>query len=167
MARILIDGYNLIGIAHRDFERARNELIQKLSDYAKTTGHSITVVFDGWKNGQATETKIKTGGITVIYSSLGEKADDVITNILSSSTKPFIIVSSDREIARFAERKNAVAIASDAFEKRLYAVLDAGDRYEEALENDEDFDAGQKRKKGNPRKLSRKDKRITEALKKL
>ena len=60
MADILIDGYNLIGIAHRNFEQARNELISQLNRYASLKRHSITVVFDGWKNGQAAETRNST-----------------------------------------------------------------------------------------------------------
>ncbi len=61
MANILIDGYNLIGIAHKDLEKARQELIQKLHGYAKTKGHDITLVFDGWKNGQLKETITRLG----------------------------------------------------------------------------------------------------------
>ncbi len=59
MAFILIDGYNLIGIAHDNLEKARNDLIQKLRGYSKIKGHHITLVFDGWKNGQKNETEIK------------------------------------------------------------------------------------------------------------
>jgi predicted RNA-binding protein with PIN domain len=53
MAFLLIDGYNLIGTAHRDLEKARNNLVSKLSKYSAQNGHDITVVFDGWKDGQA------------------------------------------------------------------------------------------------------------------
>ncbi|HDH00925.1 MAG TPA: hypothetical protein ENG80_03850 [Nitrospirae bacterium] len=51
MANILIDGYNLIGIAHDNLEKARIDLIQKLQSYSKLKKHRITLVFDGWKNG--------------------------------------------------------------------------------------------------------------------
>lgn len=167
MANILIDGYNLIGIAHRNLEKARDDLIQKLCTYANIKDHNITVVFDGWKNGQFAETRRKVGGITVIYSSIGEKADYVITKLLSSSTELWIIVSSDREIYNFAEKKNLVAITADAFEKKLYSALGTSSQNEEPLENDEDFDLAHRRKKGNPKKLSKKNKRMLEALKKL
>ena len=49
MAYILIDGYNLIGIAHGNLEEARNDLIEKLQKYAAIKKQSITLVFDGWK----------------------------------------------------------------------------------------------------------------------
>jgi predicted RNA-binding protein with PIN domain len=175
MANILIDGYNLIGIAHRDFEKARQDIILQLDRYAGLKRHSITVVFDGWKNGQAAETKMRRGDVTVIYSSLGEKADSVIKNMLSSATKPWIVVSSDREIYEFARKKYLVALKADEFTAKLSSVLAAWgkgkeenlyDGYEEEYE-DEDGDPYHAGKKGNPNRLSKEDKRRIEALKKL
>ncbi len=168
MANILIDGYNLIGTTHKNLEKARNDLIQGLSRYAKIKQHEITVIFDGWKAGQALETRERIGGINVIYSRLGEKADQVIKNILASATKPWIAVSSDREIYQFAEKRSHAALTRDEFGAKLDSAFalggqdDAGEHPE-----DEDSDQAATAKKGNPRKLSRKDKRKMEALKKL
>ena len=169
MANIIIDGYNLIGIAHRDIEKARHDLIQKLGAYANIKQHNITVVFDGWKNGQAAETKQRMGGITVIFSRIGEKADDVIKDMLSSGTKSWISVSSDREIYDFAEKKNFVALTADQFEEKLFLALEAmtQNNGKEHWKDDEDRYPTQTRKKGNPQKLARKEKRKIEALKKL
>ena len=177
MANILIDGYNLIGIAHRDFEKARQDIILQLDQYAGLKRHSITVVFDGWKNGQAAETKMRRGNVTVIYSSLGERADSVIKNMLSSATKPWIVVSSDREIYEFARKKYLVALKSDEFAGKLASALAAGGKgKEENLydgdeneyeDEDEGGDLQRGGKKGNPNKLSKGDKRKIEALKKL
>ena len=169
MADILIDGYNLIGIAHRNFEQARNELISQLNRYASLKRHSITVVFDGWKNGQAAETRKRLGDITVIYSSLGEKADNVIKNILLSASKPWIVVSSDREIYDFALKKSLTALKADEFTGKLYAALGAAtaEAEEGSGDEDEDFDGPPVGKKGNPKKLSKEDKRRSEALNKL
>lgn len=169
MANILIDGYNLIGIAHRDPEKARNDLIQKLGTYANIKQHNITVVFDGWKNGQLAETRKRVGDITVIYSRIGEKADDVMKNILSLGTKLWIAVSSDREIYDFAEKKNSIAVTADEFEEKLYEALEASNqnKEEKPLKDDEDLYLTHARKKGNPKKLAKKEKRKIEALKKL
>ena len=168
MANILIDGYNLIGTAHKNLEKARNDLIQGLGRYAKIKGHEITVIFDGWKAGQALETRERIGGINVIYSRLGEKADQVIKNILTSAPKPWIVVSSDREIYKFAEKKSHAAVTRDEFGAILDSAFDLGGQ-DEAVEppEEEDWDPAALSKKGNPRKLSKRDKRKTEALKKL
>lgn len=169
MAHILIDGYNLIGIAHKDLEKARQELIQKLLVYAKTKGHDITLVFDGWKNGQLRETITKLGGLTIIYSKLGENADSVIKKILSSATKQWIVVSSDREISDFAESKNFAAVTSDEFDGKLYSSTDRQSKTEEASVYDKNNDMYliPARQKGNPRKLSKREKKKTEALRSL
>ena len=168
MANILIDGYNLIGIAHKDLEKARQELIQKLHGYANTKGHNITLVFDGWKNGQLKETITKLGWLTIIYSKLGENADSVIKKILSSATKQWIVVSSDREISDFAESKNFAAVTSDEFEGKLYLIIEQNNNNESSnYGKDDDMDLMPARQKGNSNKMSKRDKRNSEALKKL
>jgi len=173
MANILIDGYNLIGIGHRDFEKARNDLILQLDRYASRKMHRITVVFDGWRNGQGMETKKRMGEITVIYSSLGEKADNVIKDMLSSATKPWVVVSSDREIYEFARKKYLVALKADEFAAKLFSALNTRENGQvnksdwEGKDDDEDFAPPSAGKKGNPKKLSKEDKQKIEALKKL
>ncbi|MBI4686596.1 MAG: NYN domain-containing protein [Nitrospirae bacterium] len=165
MAYILIDGYNLIGTAHRSLESARNDLIQRLQAYASLKGHDITLVFDGHKSGQLNETRIKGGLITVIFSRLGENADSVIKKMLSASARHWIVVSSDREIADFAERKGFASIASGDFERRLYS-LHAEETEPEDTGKDDDIEAPV-RQKGNPRMLSKRQKEKLRALKKL
>ncbi len=177
MAYILIDGYNLIGVAHDNLEKIRNDLIQKLQKYSNVKKHQITVVFDGWKSGQKDETTTKTGLVTIIYSRLGEKADLVIKKILTSTTKPWIVVSSDREVSEFATKKDFAAITADEFEKKLYSAIDSlhensfprdQKRTDEFFKyDDEDIDLIPARQKGNPRKLSKKQKNKLQALKKL
>lgn len=170
MANILIDGYNLIGVDHKNLEQARHHLIQRLREYAEIKGHDITVVFDGWKNGLPSETHERCRGIDVIYSRLGEKADQVIKKFLAAPTKSWIAVSSDREIYNFAEHRSIVAITKAEFEAKLDAVFLTGHigDSEEPWETEEDDDAlPAARKKGNPRKLSGKEKRKKEALRNL
>lgn len=165
MSYILIDGYNLIGISHGNLEKARNNIIEELRKYAKIKDHQITLVFDGWKNGQRNETRLKSANLTVIYSRLGEKADQTIIKILSTSTKPWIVVSSDREISDFAAKRNFAAVSSDEFEEKLYSALHGSQN------DDQDgglpFDYPPARHKGNPAKLSKRRKKKLDALRKL
>jgi len=165
MAHLLIDGYNLIGIAHNDLEKARKDIIQKLREYTKIKGHTITLVFDGWKNGQLKETVSRLGGLTIVYSKLGEKADSVIKRMLSSSTKSWIVVSSDREISDFAERKGFAAVTADEFESKLYST-DKHHNNEEpsSYDKDDDMDAMPFNQKGNPRRLSKRERKRLGAL---
>ncbi len=177
MAYILIDGYNLIGIAHTDLEKARNSLIEKLRKYSDIKNHHITLVFDGWKSGQKDETRITSRNLTVIYSRLGEKADLTIKRKLSASTKPWIVVSSDREISDYAARKNFASISSDEFEEKLYSVLSGlkadASLYEKDIDKDsmkyadDNIDRPHAPRKGNPRKISKRHKKKIQALMKL
>ena len=163
MANILIDGYNLIGIAHDNLEKARNDLIQKLQSYSKLKKHQITLVFDGWKSGQKDETKIKTAYLTIIYSRLGEKADLTIKKKLSSSNKQWIVVSSDRKISDYAAMKDHAAVSSVEFEEKLYSALD--DLKKDFI--DDYITLPSARPGGNPRKLSKKQKKKNQAFRKL
>ncbi|TNF55184.1 hypothetical protein EP227_03085, partial [bacterium] len=156
MAFLLIDGYNLIGTAHRDLENARNNLVAKLSRYSAQKGHDITVVFDGWKDGQAGETRLRTGNITIIYSRIAENADAVIKRILSEGRHSWIVISSDREISDFANGQDCVPITAQEFEEKLFSGISdmGGDESEKCIEDDDDY-ISHRPIKGNPRKLSK------------
>jgi predicted RNA-binding protein with PIN domain len=177
MAYILIDGYNLIGIAHNNLEKARNYLIQRLQKYSVIKKHDITLVFDGWKSGNRDQTRTRAGHVTVIYSRLGETADVVIRKMLASTTKPWIVISSDREVSDYATKKEFAAVSSSEFERRINLVLQGfqenlstdNERLEEEFMkyDEEDTDYPPPRQKGNPKKLSKKDKKKLQALRKL
>lgn len=115
MSNLLIDGYNLIGIFHKDLKKARDKLIESLINYKNKKHHNITIVFDGYKDGVGKENSEIIGGIRVIYSGAGEKADDVIKRIMKSEKKFWIVISSDREIEKSAWRENCVTVSSSVF----------------------------------------------------
>lgn len=120
-------------------------------------------MFDGWKNGSGVENRSVVGGVIVIYSRLGEKADSVIKRIISSdNNRQWIVVSSDRDIADHAWSCGSVAISSEEF---LNGIEKSGNVAGDfaLLEEDEDVS----RKKGNPGRLSKKEKTKRRALNKL
>ncbi len=167
MAHILIDGYNLIGTAHGNLEKARSDLIELLLQYSDKKNHEVTLIFDGWKDGKRDETRIKTKKLTVVYSRLGEKADQTIMKKLASSTKPWIVVTSDREIADYAAGKDFAVVTSSDFERKLYSALNEDAHEEHMNDPDDEGDYPARQMKGNARKLSKKEKKRTWALKKL
>jgi hypothetical protein len=131
--------------------------------YHKRKGHDITVVFDGWKTGGAQENHSVIGGIKVIYSRLGEKADSVIRRIISSDRRGWVVVTSDRDIAARAWAADAVPISSEDFTKAIERIYDRTSvEYED---NDEEYI--QTDRKGSPRKPSKKEKAIKRVLSKL
>jgi len=121
----------------------------------------MTVVFDGWQGGWATEKRESQKGVEVIYSKLGEKADEVIKRLVKEKGSGAIVITSDRDIARFAERMAVSVIPSDQFQERMEL---SADKFEENLAEREE--AGVKQK-GPSRRLSKKEKRARAVLKKL
>lgn len=173
---IYIDGYNLIrqSISLRRFERisleaGRNALIDWLIQYKRSKDHRITVVFDGWVSGSAHEERDYSGGIHMIYSSKGVKADDVLKRIIASSDEEILVVSSDREIASYATRRGKAAISSPEFESVVDRQLATqADREYTVMKDDEEEDAGhQGTKKGPAHRLSRAQKQSRARIKKL
>jgi predicted RNA-binding protein with PIN domain len=135
-------------------------------EYHERKGHDITVVFDGWKTGGAQENHSIVGGVRVIYSRLGEKADSVIRRMIFSDRRGWIVVTSDRDIAAHAWAAGAVPISSEDFmtvlEKRYVDQVTCEKREEEQEE-----EYVRPARKGNPKQLSKKEKAIRKTLSKL
>ena len=164
---IVIDGYNLIGSEKGlggDLEGKRNQLIHQLRRYRESKGYPITVVFDGWRSGWRHEVEEKKGGVTVIFSQLGEKADSVIQRLAREMGSGCVVVTSDREVRSAAEASGAVAVYSGEFSTKL-RDLDKENFFEEEDEGLRDLKVAGKR--GNPRRLSKRERKRRERLKKL
>jgi len=166
MLHLLIDGYNLVakmGGLGGSLEEMRRQLITLLSEYRHRKAHSITVVFDGEKGGFPEENQEIVGGITVIFSRLGEKADDVIKRMVSSHHKEYTVITSDKEIASFAEGMGHVAISCELFIPKLVSPYK-----NDNLRDEEHISLRlHTKKRGNPRKLSRAERKRRLRLNKL
>ena len=171
---IIIDGYNLIRQSDRlrryerqSLEAGRQALIMTLAEYKRKRGHKITIVFDGWKNGSHEEERDKQEGIDIVYSRLGEKADDVIKRIADKISDETVVVSSDREIASYITRLGQTALSSIDFEILIYKALAESSTNAFMAKNDEDDDSRNSKKKGPSRKLSRSQKQTLAKIRKL
>jgi len=166
---LIIDGYNLLHVNRSlihpnpvQLHRERERLISQLSAYQKIKPCRITVVFDGWQSGWAAEKRECLKGVEVIYSKLGEKADEVIKRLAKEKGSGAIVITSDRNIASSAGRMAVSVIPSEQFHERIEFPPQ---EFEEELEEEEG--RGGVRKKGSSRRLSKKEKRARAALKKL
>lgn len=137
-------------------------LIKSLGEYRQRKGHDITVVFDGWKAGEGREMGMVIGGVRVIYSPIGEKADEVIKRIISSVKREWIVVSSDKDIADHAWASDSIPLTCEEFLRALQKIQ----TFPRDGENDDDRVA-HSRRKGNQRQLSKKKKAVARALSKL
>jgi len=167
---LLIDGYNLLHVNRfltplnaLQLQWERDRLIDELSAYQKLKSCEITVVFDGWQGGWSTEKRERKKGMDLIFSKLGEKADEVIKRLVREKGSGMIVITSDRDIARFAERMAVSVISSEQFQEKLE---EPSNKFEEVFEGEEEEERGNK-KKGLSKRLSKNEKRSRAALKKL
>ncbi len=165
---LIIDGYNLLHVNRLlihlnpvQLQWERERLIDQLSAYQKLKPCRITLVFDGWQGGWATERREGRKEIEVVYSKLGEMADEVIKRLVKEKGSGAVVITSDREIAKFAERMAVSVIPSDQFRERMEISTE---KFDEEIEEEEERGSNQK---GPSRRLSRKEKRTRAALKKL
>ena len=159
---LIIDGYNLLGArrqlgraAGRDAESVREQLLRELATYRQRKTHPITLVFDGWQEGLGAEHHEHRGGIEVVYSRRGERADQVIQRLAAEFGRDCAVVSSDREVAEFAKAQGAFVIGAMEFEARLRAAPPAVPQpgLKRRDQADPDLPSRPREKKGNPRKL--------------
>jgi predicted RNA-binding protein with PIN domain len=160
MMHWLVDGYNVIRrgpeLAEREresLEAGRQALCRLLSNSAHISGDRFTVVFDGNRGGGS----VPAGpGVQAIFSSARETADQVLARMATAGAA---VVSNDREVRRSAARARAVAITADEFLSRLERVGRV-----RASDKDDEEAVRPQNKKGNPRRLSKKDRLAARAL---
>jgi predicted RNA-binding protein with PIN domain len=160
---IIIDGYNLIGSdlgLRGELEHQRNWLIQRLSVYQGLKGHTVVVVFDGWKSGWLDEVTEEKQQVRIIFSRQGEKADSVIVRLARERGSGCVVVTSDREVRRAVEKFGVTAVYAGEFSQILRNL-------EFSPEIGERQDARRSEKKGNPNRLGKKERKRLDRLKKL
>ena len=168
---LLIDGYNLLARGmHADgmhSEMAREALLRDLAGYRQRKGHAITVVFDGWQQGQPIEQREHRAGVQVIYSRRGEKADQVIQRLAREYGSDCAVVSSDHEIMATARAHGAFVMLSPEFSLKLHAMSGStGAQMHKELDTGDDLRPRRgPDKKGNPRKLPKAQRQRSRQLK--
>jgi predicted RNA-binding protein with PIN domain len=167
---LIIDGYNLIRQSPElqrldavELAAGRQALLTRLTEYRRRAPHKITVVFDGWQGGDRLETRDRHRGISLIYSRLGERADEVIKRLLLKERQRAVLVSSDREIQECAQRAGSAWINSAQFERDYLSSRKDPDN-PEPEEGDALRDHS---KKGPARRLSKRLRQRQQRLKKL
>lgn len=124
---ILIDGYNLIfsdtylkELVGEDIGSARDQLIERLKNYAGYTGFEVTVIFDAYKVVPGAGSTEDHNGVTVIYTAQDEPADIRIGKMINAiKDRRIYAVSSDELVQRDAWMHGALRLSSREFIKLL------------------------------------------------
>ena len=167
--RWLVDGYNVIRRApelrsreQESLEAGRQALCALLVEAARASADTFTVVFDGTQAGG----RVGGGsGVHVIFSSARESADSVLARMARDGG---VVVSNDREVRRAAARAGALVVTTDQFLARLDQGFSVSSevRLEAPVDENESDENPLPRgpRKGNPRRLSKKDRATQRAL---
>lgn len=94
----------------------------------------------------------------------------MIKRIISTERQEWIVITSDRDIASEAWRCGSIPVSSEVFYERLMAEdkpRASGIGFEAEDKELEYYDLPSTSHKGNPRRLSKKDKAIKKAISKL
>ena len=122
MASTIIDGYNVLHASRwlssswKGVDRRRFCML--LAQLAKHRGDNITVVFDALPSDPGSAFPA-SATLEVIYSGHNRTADDVIIQMVNSSSGPrdLTVVSSDRQIRSAAKRRGCKLVRAGEFIK--------------------------------------------------
>lgn len=167
MARLVIDGYNLLAVSgHKD----REQLLTDLIEYRNRKGHEVTIVFDGTHRGTGRGDRYHSSHVEVMFSPLTVTADDTIEELFEQPLyREAIVVSSDRRVQSAALRAGSTYVESHEFSTRLRRALqeEKASRPWEEGRNFDDDEQDRSGKKGSARKLSKQERIRQSRLKKL
>jgi hypothetical protein len=172
---VVIDGYNLIRqsatLSAQEalaLELGRDALLERLRQYKRVRSHRITVVFDAANKPLVAEDRSQQKGIRIIYSGQGETADTVIKRICRNQGEKVLLVTTDRELASYAEAHGSVAMDSEDFEARMHMALYVDAKgMEEEDEKERWHPAKGTGKKGPEKRLPKKERKRREKWQKI
>lgn len=166
---LALDGYNVIAVMTGealgllDLEAEREELNRLLVQYRKQSKNRLTVVYDGGRSVSGEPRNYSESGVKITFSTSGQSADQVLIRMAHQYGSGLTVVSSDREVARESERNGAIVLESGEFVQRLLMALNSDEEFGEAGAEDKNK-RHLTRKKGNPNRLSKKERRRNQRL---
>ena len=124
---MIIDGYNLIfadayltELASKDQGAARDQILDRICNFAAYRGIETTVVFDAWKVPEGTGSEEDYYGVKVIYTAENEPADIRIGMITGDIRgRQFYVVSSDILIQQDSFVHGGLRISSQEYMRML------------------------------------------------
>jgi uncharacterized protein len=128
-----IDGYNVIHhcaqlgpLARRDFEAARETLIEQLARFCAATGDSATLVFDGrGRRLEPVRPSKAAPGVQIVYAPRDRSADAVIERMAyhAENRRELVVVSADRGIRDLCRGLGTLVMDATNFLRTVEDVL--------------------------------------------
>jgi predicted RNA-binding protein with PIN domain len=121
--KILIDGYNFLwqdrifrDEAIKGHDKGREAVLEWLARRPQLRDFDVTVVFDAYKTDSLRPTEHSERGARIVFTAGGQRADDWIRAAASELGPAAVVVSSDVEVMRHAERKGCGVLSSKEFQ---------------------------------------------------
>lgn len=119
---LIVDGYNVTKTGYGELPLAdqRSRLVNGLGGLYSQTQAEITVVFDGASLDGPVAVQAPRG-VRVLFSRPGQIADELIAELVRAEPpgRPFVVVSSDQEVAASARRAGGRTATARLLLKRL------------------------------------------------
>lgn len=115
-ARFIIDGYNVAGEIHGErfaTREARDDVVGRAGHLARSSEAEVFVIFDG-PDGDGREGFRSPAGVSVRFSR-GEKADDMIVDLVHAEPHRTVVVTNDRELRDRCTVDGCVPVWATAF----------------------------------------------------
>lgn len=130
MARLIVDGMNVIGSRPdgwwRDRNAAARRLVRRLEALAEASGDEVTVVFDGRPGRSGPPEQPEAEPLRVLYARRGGRnaADDRIVELVADDADPasLTVVTSDAALRRELEALGAHVVGASVLLRRLDAL---------------------------------------------
>lgn len=114
--RFILDGYNIggeIDASNFSTRLARDNVIARAERLSRSTDAEVLIVFDGPDDDGRTGFRSSAG--VVVRFSRGDKADDVIADLVATDPHRVVVVSNDRDLRRRCAVDGCITIWSTAF----------------------------------------------------
>jgi len=172
--QVLIDGYNLLYFLEKfagnneslpvGLEPRRQWLIAHLNRYATSKNLNLIVVFDGQDRGRD-----RVGRVEIHYTAGKGSADAWIIRLCAESPQKYAVISDDREVKAGARRAGCSDLSCLDFWNRMRQPVEFVDDGAVFDRDDEGplYKEISTKKKGNPRKLSKAERKRQNSLKKI
>jgi predicted RNA-binding protein with PIN domain len=167
MRQIVIDGYNVIRsdpnfrrIEQQSMEDARQALLNLVNSSPRLAGDEVTVVFDGAGN-RTFANGFRFGRVKALFSPIEQSADDVIKEQARNAPDPksLVVVTNDNDIRSYCEGLGCSVSRSENMLGQLPGPKRQASNPRHHEESDGYGPSTGTKKKGNPRKLSKRAKR--------
>lgn len=169
----IIDGFNLIRqsrdlmlIESKNFEKAQQELIHRLKDFAHQSHEKVICIFDHGGSAEFHRLEEQYGPVTVLLTRGGEIADEVIIEMAQQKKQAAIVVSSDRMVCENSRKAGASTLSALEFDRILHRVHHGN--FSNDHEEEEGFDPKKgTQKKGPSHRRAKKDRKVYGKIKRL